>query len=133
MTAISGSITIEGRKLEEAIADAVDRRVQAALRPVLDEVRRLAALAEAEMVGAPEAAKILVSSGATLDIERAVHVVANLARMGYRFTLVDPNAATLEVPIVRPSAEELAEADATAVINRLHTDGRDTAWMSQFE
>lgn len=104
MTTMSGSITIESRKLEEAVAEAVTFQVakviSEAVRPIQEEVRRLATLAEAQMVGAAEAAKILVSAGATVGVHEAGLVIAQLARMGYRFTLVDPNADTQEVPVV---------------------------------
>lgn len=126
MTGISGSITIEGGKLERAIADLVDTRVQAAVRPVLDEVRRLAALAEAQMVGSAEAAKILVSAGATLDIQAAQGIVESLARIGYRLTLVDPEAVTQELPQVKPRDRE---AELRADLDK-HVD---QSWASQFE
>jgi hypothetical protein len=154
MTQLTGAITIEGRKLEEAIAAEVHRQVAAAtseaVRPVLDEVRRLAALAEAQIVGASEAAKILVSAGATLEIGQAVHLVANLARMGYRFTLVDPEAVTQEMPQVAPKdngfghrpvpwTEGAPHPEACSCVHcaigrdPLLPDDQDTSWTAKFE
>jgi hypothetical protein len=154
MTQLSGSITIEGGRLERAIAEAVatqtNHAIAEAVRPVLAEVRRLAALAEAQMVGRAEAAKILVSAGATLDISQAQAVVDSLSRLGYRFTLVDPNAATAEHPIVPepsrtwngPSGESRNIDPATGAVRdpalwMTTTNGagldKDTSWTSKFE